>query len=114
MGAGRDRERPGAEGGGAGETWLEAVAGGVELEVLVVPRSSRSRVAGVHDGRLKVQLAAPPADGEANAALLALLVELLGVKKSAVSLVSGHGNRKKRVRVAGVGAAEVLAGALRR
>lgn len=92
--------------------WLIAQPGAVEIEVLAVPRSSRSRIAGVHDGRLKVQLAAPPADGEANAALIALFVELLGVRKSAVSLVSGHGNRKKRVRVEGVGAEQARAALL--
>lgn len=84
-----------------------AVPGGVEVEVLAVPRASRSRVAGVHDDRLKVQLAAPPADGEANAALLALFVELLGLRRGAVRLVSGHGNRKKRVRLEGAEAAAV-------
>lgn len=82
--------------------WLSAEKDAIELEVLAVPRSSRSRVAGIHDDRLKVQLAAPPADGEANAALVELLADLLGVKKSAVTLISGHGNRRKRVRIEGV------------
>ena len=53
--------------------YLRAVEGGVELEVLVVPRSSRNQIAGEHDGRLKVQLNAPPVEGEANAALVQLL-----------------------------------------
>ncbi len=77
--------------------------------MLAVPRASRSKVAGVHDGRLKVQLAAPPADGEANAALLALLAELLGARRSSVTLTAGHASRKKRVRVEGASAAAVLA-----
>ncbi len=77
--------------------------------MLVVPRASRSQVAGVHDGRLKVQLAAPPADGEANAALLALIAELLGARRSCVTLEAGHGSRRKRVRVEGVSAAAALA-----
>ncbi|HZN91656.1 MAG TPA: DUF167 domain-containing protein, partial [Myxococcales bacterium] len=46
--------------------------GGVELLVQVQPRASRSRVVGEHGGYLKVQLAAPPVDGAANAALLEL------------------------------------------
>lgn len=87
---------------GAAAKWYRAAGSGFEIEVLAVPRSSRSRVAGVHDDRLKVQLAAPPADGEANAALVELFTELLGVKKSAITLVAGHGNRKKRLRVEGV------------
>ena len=39
--------------------WLREVPGGVALEILVQPRASRTRVVGEHDGRLKVQLAAP-------------------------------------------------------
>ena len=40
----------------------------VLVEVHVVPRASKSAVQGVHDGRLKVSLDAPPVDGAANAA----------------------------------------------
>ncbi|MBK6683099.1 MAG: DUF167 domain-containing protein [Deltaproteobacteria bacterium] len=95
------------------QPWLVPIEGGVELLILAVPRASRSKVAGIHDGRLKVQLAAPPADGAANEALLALIIELGGVKKSAVSLVQGHGHRQKRVRIMGLdpGTAERIFGA---
>ncbi len=51
-------------------SWAKAVAGGVELSVLVQPRASRTKVVGEHDGRLKIALSAPPVDGEANAALI--------------------------------------------
>jgi uncharacterized protein (TIGR00251 family) len=87
-------------------------AGGAVLEVLVQPRASRSRVVGEHDGRLKIQLAAPPVDGEANAALLGLLADLLGVKRADVALLAGESGRRKRVRVAGVGAAAAAAALL--
>jgi hypothetical protein len=80
-------------------------AGGVVLEVLVQPRASRTRVVGEHDGRLKIQLAAPPVDGEANAALLAFLADALGVKRAEVALLAGESGRRKRVRIAGITAA---------
>ncbi len=60
--------------------WARDGAGGAVLELLVQPRASRTRVVGEHDGRLKIQLAAPPVDGEANAALLAFLADLLGLR----------------------------------
>ncbi len=69
--------------------------------MLVVPRASRTRVAGIQEGRLKVQLAAPPVDGEANAALVEFVAELFGVRRSAVTLVAGAASRRKRLRVAG-------------
>src|SRR5512140_1825945 len=89
--------------------WARDGAGGVVLEILVQPRASRSRVVGEHDGRVKIQLAAPPVDGEANAALVAFLAEALGVKKADVALLAGETGRRKRVRVAGVVAAVAAA-----
>jgi uncharacterized protein (TIGR00251 family) len=87
-------------------------AGGAVLELLVQPRASRSRVVGEHDGRLKIQLAAPPVDGEANAALLAFLADALHVKRADVALLAGETGRRKRVRIAGVTAASASAALL--
>ncbi|MBL8921596.1 MAG: YggU family protein [Myxococcaceae bacterium] len=84
-------------------SWLKAVAGGVELSVLVQPRASRTKIVGEHDGRLKIALSAPPVDGEANAALVEFLSDALRVRKAAVALVEGETSRRKRVRVTGVG-----------
>ncbi len=89
--------------------WAREGAGGAVLEVLVQPRASRTRVVGEHDGRLKIQLAAPPVDGEANAALLAFLADALAVKKADVALLAGEAGRRKRVRIAGVTAAAAAA-----
>jgi uncharacterized protein (TIGR00251 family) len=90
-------------------SWARDGAGGAVLELLVQPRASRTRVAGEHDGRLKIQLAAPPVDGEANAALLAFLADTLGVKKADVALLAGESGRRKRVRIAGVTAGAAAA-----
>jgi uncharacterized protein (TIGR00251 family) len=81
------------------------------LELLVQPRASKTRVVGEHDGRLKLQLAAPPVEGEANAALLAFLADALAVKRADVALLAGESGRRKRVRIAGV-AAEAAAARL--
>jgi uncharacterized protein (TIGR00251 family) len=81
--------------------WLREVPGAVILEVLVQPRASRTRVAGTHDGRLKVQLAAPPVDGEANAALVEFLAGALGVRKADVTIERGEAGRRKTLRVRG-------------
>jgi len=81
----------------------------VVLEVLVQPRASRTRVLGEHGGRLKIALAAPPVEGEANRALIEFLAERLGVRKADVSLLRGEAGRRKTVRVLGVTAPEVFA-----
>jgi len=90
--------------------WLRREKGGLVLEVLVQPRAWRTRAAGEHGGRLKIQLAAQPVDGEANAALVAFLAEALGVRKADVAIVRGESGRRKTVRVAG--ASEAAAAAL--
>ncbi|QSQ27237.1 DUF167 domain-containing protein [Pyxidicoccus parkwayensis] len=89
--------------------WLKAVPDGVELAVLVQPRASRTRVVGEHDGLLKLQLAAPPVDGEANAALLEFLSKQLGVPRRQVTLTAGDASRRKRVKVVGIDAARAEA-----
>jgi uncharacterized protein len=89
--------------------WVREAAGAVILEILVQPRASRTRVVGEHDGRLKVQLAAPPVDGEANAALVEFLADALGVRRSDVAIERGDTGRRKTVRVAGVTAAAARA-----
>ena len=92
--------------------WAREGSGGAVLEVLVQPRASRTRVVGEHDGRLKIQLAAPPVDGEANAALLAFLADALGVKRADVALLAGETGRRKRVGIAGLAPAAVAAALL--
>jgi len=76
----------------------------VTFDVLVTPRASRERVGPVLEGRLKVAVTAPPVEGEANAAVCALIAKALGVAKSAVTVVRGDTGRRKTVRVVGVGA----------
>ena len=92
--------------------WARDAAGGAELELLVVPRASRTRVVGEHDGRLKVQVAAPPVEGEANAALVDFLAGALGVRRADVTVAAGEGGRRKRVRVSGVDAVRARAALL--
>ena len=86
---------------------IAAIPGGVELALMVQPRAGRSEVVGPHGDTFKIRLAAPPVDGEANEELVRFLAKTLGVPKSAVSIGSGETGRRKRVRVLGVGAAEV-------
>ncbi len=80
-------------------------AGGVVLHVRLTPKSSAARIAGVedHGGKpvLKAYVTTPPEDGKANAALLALVADWLGVPKSSVSMAAGQKSRLKSVAVEG-------------
>jgi hypothetical protein len=75
----------------------------VEIAVKVVPRSSRSEVAGtLADGALKVKVAAVPEKGKANEELRAVLAKHFGVAERDVEVVSGAASTRKRVRVRGL------------
>jgi len=81
----------------------------VLLEVQVVPRASKTAVVGVHDGRLRVSLAAPPVDGAANAALVAFFARALARPRRDVELIRGETSRKKTLAIRGVSVDELLA-----
>jgi uncharacterized protein len=83
--------------------------GGVTFSVRVVPRSSRNQIVSVESGALKIKLTAPPVEGAANAALIEFVAEWLGVRRGAVSIVSGDRARNKLVQVNGVTREKVLA-----
>ncbi len=79
------------------------------VDVHVTPRSSRSVLQGIHDGRIKVALDAPPVDGEANAALIALFAKLLKLPKRQIELVRGQSSRQKTLALTGVSEAALRA-----
>lgn len=76
------------------------------LAVKVVPGASRSRIAGRYGDGIKVQVAAAPEKGKANAAVIEVLAEALGVRESQVVLVSGPTQPRKVFRIDGVDDAE--------
>ena len=74
---------------------------GLEVEVHVQVRARSTAVAGLHDGALKLRVAAPPVDNAANEAVVRLLSSLLAVPRSRVHIVSGMKSREKTVRIDG-------------
>jgi uncharacterized protein (TIGR00251 family) len=81
---------------------IESAPGGVRLHLLIQPRASVSEIVGLHAGRIKIRLAAPPVDGAANKALLKFLAKALKVSPTAVVIASGATGRRKAVTVGGV------------
>jgi uncharacterized protein (TIGR00251 family) len=89
--------------------FIETVTDGVVLTVRVIPRASKSGVAGIRDDALLVRLAAPPVDGGANVALVELLASLLAIPRRQLSLLSGAHSRRKRLKVSGIDAQSIAA-----
>jgi hypothetical protein len=82
---------------------------GAVFEVHVHPRAKRTAITGILDGRVKLALASPPVDGRANEELQRFFAGLFEVSRGAVKLVNGEHTRDKRVLVAGLDGAAILA-----
>lgn len=73
--------------------------GAVIFSVRVVPRASKSEVVGEIEGALKIRIAAPPIDNQANVELVKVLAKFFGVSKSRVEIVSGETSRTKQIKI---------------
>ncbi|MEN9843662.1 MAG: hypothetical protein RLZZ612_1491 [Pseudomonadota bacterium] len=80
-----------------------------KITVYCQPGAKQTQVAGWHDGKLKIQLKAPPVDGAANKALLAFMAELCQVAKSHITLEQGSTSRTKRLHIDGMDEAQLQA-----
>ena len=82
---------------------------GVRIDLRVIPRSPRTEIDGVRDGRLLLRVTAPPVDDAANDAVVETLARVLDVPKRSIRIVNGATSRNKTVEVAGMNGAAVLA-----
>jgi uncharacterized protein len=78
----------------------------VLISVRVVPRSRKNSLEWT-EGGLKAHISAPPVDGAANEALLALLAERLDLPRRAIAIVRGARGRQKTVEIKGLTLQEV-------
>jgi uncharacterized protein (TIGR00251 family) len=72
------------------------------LRVRLTPRGGRDALARYEDGVLHARVAAPPVDGAANRALIALVSEALRIPKSRIQIQSGETGRDKALRIEGL------------
>jgi uncharacterized protein (TIGR00251 family) len=77
-------------------------SGGLLIVLKVKPRGRHNAVDGVREGQLLLSVTAAPADGEANAAVLATFAKALRISKSSLELVRGHKSREKTIRISGI------------
>ena len=75
---------------------------GLLLPVRAQPGARKSGVLGEQAGSLKIAVTAPPEDGRANKALVEVLAEALGLKRSQIELVRGQTHREKLFLVRGM------------
>jgi uncharacterized protein (TIGR00251 family) len=80
---------------------------GCILSVRAQPSARKAAILGEHNGSLKIAVTAPPERGRANRALLEVLCEALGLKRSQIELLSGQTSREKRFLIRGLNRPEL-------
>lgn len=75
---------------------------GAVLAVRAQPGARKRGVMGQHNGMLKLAVQAPADKGRANEALVDLIAELFGCKRSQVELLYGHMSQQKKFLLRGV------------
>ncbi len=81
----------------------------VSFWLKVKPRSSHERLTKDSSGELRLDLHAPPAQGEANAACLRFFARELRLPQACVVLLAGEKARRKLIRITGRSAEETVA-----
>lgn len=84
--------------------WIQARADGVILKLVIQPKASRSEIIGLYGAppRLKIRIAAPPVDGEANEEVLRFIKKSLHVTGARYTLERGAQSKNKDVLCEGV------------
>ena len=85
--------------------YVRSTPSSVQLDLHVVPGSKRRGAQGIHGGRVKFAVTAPPVEGKANEAVIEALSEILSVPKRDISILRGTTDRRKTVEILGISAA---------
>jgi uncharacterized protein len=78
------------------------------LEVYIQPRASKTELAGLHDGLLKIRVAAPAVENAANRALTEFVAERLGLARRSVRVAAGAASRRKVLEIERLSAKEIM------
>jgi len=70
---------------------------GAVCSLVVTPKAGRTELIGGAGSSISIRVAAPPADGAANDAMIRFLADIVGISRSRLSVVSGASSRRKRV-----------------
>jgi uncharacterized protein YggU (UPF0235/DUF167 family) len=82
------------------------MAGSTRLRLRVSPAARSNAIVGKHGEGWKVRVTAAPEGGKANAAVLRLLAERVGLPQAKLRLISGPSSRDKIVELSGIDTAE--------
>jgi len=74
----------------------------LNIQAQIQPGSSKDQIIGIHNGRLKIKISAPPVDGKANQNLIEFISKALGVSKSKIEILKGRTSKLKTLKISGI------------
>ena len=72
------------------------------LKLRIVPNAKRDEGVGEYGDAVKIKVAAPAVEGQANEALLEFVAEKLSIHRRGITLISGEKSRDKLIEIAGI------------
>lgn len=91
--------------------WASKAAEGIVVRLHIQPKASRSEISGEYgEGdlvRLKIRIAAPPVDGEANKELIRFLKKLTHIPAARIFILRGETSKSKDVLFQGASVSEL-------
>lgn len=75
---------------------------GLTVRLHVLPRAKHSEITGLHNGAIKIKIAAPPVDDAANRSIIEFFSRLLNIPRSNLKILAGSKSREKVLQVKGL------------
>ena len=80
----------------------------IRIIVRVQPNASRNELLGFKDDILRLKIAAPPVKGKANQELIAFMSDILGIRKSNLTIEKGATGKKKVISITGLTQTQII------
>jgi len=71
----------------------------IVIKVKIIPGSSKNKIIGAYNDSLKINITAPPVEGEANKKCIAFLAKCFDVAKSKIEIISGRNRKNKLIKI---------------
>ena len=81
---------------------------GARILLRVYPDAPKNEVVGFSGGVLRIRIAAPPVRDKANKELMAFFSQMLGVNKTALTIIHGRASKNKLLAIEGLSQEQVM------
>jgi len=79
-----------------------------KISIKIQPKASKTEIAGMYSGAIKIRVQAVPEKGAANKILIGFLSRKLNIPKQSIRIVTGHTNKFKTLEIKGLNRQDVF------